>query len=318
MNELNQITYLSRMDHSMQPALVYPACGQEVRPLAVCLHTWSYGLESPKEHFLKHCKERNWHFIFPYFRGRNNQPEACGSDLVVSDLECAVEYMKENYAVDNNRIYLVGGSGGGHASLLLAARKPELWSAVSSWCPISDIAAWYAQTSAPNAVYHMKGYAGDIFEACGGNPISCPQAAEQAKYRSPLSWLSNARGKVILDISTGIHDGHEGSVPISHAILAFNEVAQEEDRISPADIAFMVEKEEVPIHLQFHGEDSSYGHYKVLFRRVSGLVRLTIFDGAHDLLPAPAFVFLEHQARGKEPAWDFGGCLDVEGTELSR
>ena len=108
MSELREITYLSRLDNSMQPALICPGKGEDARPLAVCLHTWSYGLEGNHDDFVERCKALNWHFIFPLFRGPNWLPEACGSDLVVSDLECAVEYMKENYAVDNSRVYLVG------------------------------------------------------------------------------------------------------------------------------------------------------------------------------------------------------------------
>ena len=87
MEELKKITYLSKLDNSMQPALFLPAEGNEPRPLAVCLHTWSYGIDKAYDHFLERCKERNWHFIFPYFRGPNKTPQACGSDLVVSDLE---------------------------------------------------------------------------------------------------------------------------------------------------------------------------------------------------------------------------------------
>ena len=186
---MKQITYLSKLDNTMQPALVWEASGTDARPLAVCLHTWSYGLEQPCDHFLEQCRIRNWHFIFPYFRGPNWKPEACGSDLVVSDLVCAVSYMQENYAVDENKIYLVGGSGGGHASLLMAGRKPELFTAISSWCPISDIAAWYRQVNAKKEP-GVRSYDDHIAEACGGNPVTSAEAAEQAKRRSPLTWMT--------------------------------------------------------------------------------------------------------------------------------
>ena len=83
---VKQITYLSKQDNSMQPALVCAASGTEPRPLAICLHTWSYGLEQPSELFLEQCTKRNWHFVFPHFRGPNWTPEACGSELVVSDM----------------------------------------------------------------------------------------------------------------------------------------------------------------------------------------------------------------------------------------
>ena len=314
MSELREITYLSQLDNSMQPALICPAKGEKARPLAVCLHTWSYGLEGNHDDYLERCKALNWHFIFPHFRGPNWLPEACGSDLVVSDLECAVAYMKENFAVDDARVYLVGGSGGGHASLLMAGRRPELWAAISSWCPISDIAAWYEQTHAKNPGEYDE----HILAACGGNPLTCPEAAAQAKHRSPLTWLDNAKGKVILDIGTGIHDGHTGSVPVSHAIRAFNRVADPQDRISDQDIAYMVETEKIPAHLAFQEEDPAYGPYKVLLRRTSGMARLTLFEGGHDLLPCPAFGFLNEQVRGADPVWYSGEIYNEKVKGLTK
>ncbi len=281
----------------------------------MCLHTWSYGLEANHEHYLTRCKELNWHMIFPSYRGPNWLPEACGSDLVVSDLECAVSYMQENYAVDNDRIFLIGGSGGGHASLLMAGRRPDLFSAISSWCPISDLVAWYEQ----NLTNPIEKYDKDIASACGGDPLSDPEAMKQAKHRSPLTWLSNAKDKVILDISAGIHDGHAGnSVLVSHSIYAFNTVAEPKDRISEEDIAYIVEREEIPEHLRFEGVDLEYGTYKVLFRRVSGKVRLTLFEGGHNFLAGPGFGFLNRQVRGAEPVWDSGDCFDSGATSLTK
>lgn len=316
-NELKKITYFSEIDQSMQPALLCEASGEEPRPLAVCLHTWSYGIDVSYENYVERCRERNWHFIFPLFRGPNWTPQACGSDYVVSDLECAVKYMKENYRVDDQRIYLVGGSGGGHASLLMAGRRPDLWTAVSSWCPISDIAAWCAQVGEIKKERPMN-YDLNIMDACGGNPAEDPKAAEEAKHRSPLTWLSGAKNRVILDIGTGIHDGHTGSVPVSHAVNAFNEVAEPQDRISQEDIRFMVEEEKIPEHLKFDGEDPAYGSYKVLFRRESGMVRLTLFEGGHNILAGPAFGFLERQERGKDPVWCSGDDYEAKAAELTK
>lgn len=315
-----KITYKSKLDSSMQPALVWGAEGDQKRPLAVCLHTWSYNIERFYEDYLAKCQERNWHFIYPLFRGPNWTPEACGSDLVVSDLACAVAYMKENYNVDEDRIYLVGGSGGGHASLLMAGRHPELFTAIASYCPISDIAAWYKETYEKKQPSTERDYDDHIFDACGGNPLTDEKAAAEAKHRSPLTWLENAKGKVILDIETGIHDGHTGSVPISHALRAFNAVADEKDRIAEEDIAFMVKNQEVPEHLRFEGSDAAYGaNHKVLLRRESGMVRMTLFEGTHEILTSCAFGFLSKQVRGTAPVWSSGAeANDEKVNELSK
>ena len=126
------------------------------------------------------------------------------------------------------------------------------------------------------------------------------------------------KGNVILDIGTGIHDGHTGSVPVSHAILAYNEVAKEKDRIRQEDIDYIVENEEIPAHLRFTGEDPAYGYYKVLLRKTSGKVRLTLFEGGHDILAVPAFGFLENQVMGQEPVWYSGEKAETTIIELSK
>ena len=75
------------------------------RPLAVALHTWSFGhLNSNAEHYLKHCRQRDWHVIYPAFRGPNNQPDACGSEKVVSDIVSAVKYATSVCNVDERYI----------------------------------------------------------------------------------------------------------------------------------------------------------------------------------------------------------------------
>ena len=315
---MEYITYLSALDQSMQPAAIWAAEGDEPRPLVVSLHTWSFGMNPVGMFYIEECKKRNWHCIYPHFRGPNWTPEACGSDLVVSDLTSAVQYMKEHYAVDEKRVFLAGGSGGGHAALLMAGRNPELWSAVSAWCPISDLTEWYKQVNKKKNNPDVVSYDNHIAEACGGDPTTCPQAAAEAEHRSPLTWLKNAKDKLIIDIGTGIHDGHTGSVPVSHAILAYNELANPEDRISQEDIDYMVEKEAVPAHLLFEGEDPAYCTYKVLLRRTSGMVRLTLFEGGHNILVGTSFGFLENQVAGNAPVWYSGDGANLVAEELAK
>ena len=281
--EVREIRYFSDGDNSEQPAFFAPATSAEPRPLVIALHTWSFGYDNGgKEGYFAECAKRDWHCIFPHFRGPNWHKDACGSDLVVADLKCAVEFVKANYSVDPDRVFLVGGSGGGHASLLMAGRYPQLWSAVSSWCPISDVAKWHAQCSC--FTNRNSEYARHIFDACGGDPRQDTAVYADAMHRSPVTYLPSAAGKVIVDVGTGIHDGHSGSVPVSHTLEAFNCLADECDRISDEDIEYMVKFEAVPEHLKFDGVDPAYGENKVLFRRVSSKVRVTIFEGGHTIL----------------------------------
>ena len=305
MGSVQEILYPCKFDQSMQPAQFIAAEGTAPRPLVVCLHTWSYGHE--QESYVRYAelaKIQNWHMIFPKFRGPNWQPDGCGSDLVVSDLEDAVSYVKNNYPVDPACIYLTGGSGGGHCSLLLAGRRPDLWTAVSAWCPISDIALWHVQSRA-----RKSGYADHIESACGGNPAESDEVRKEARKRSPLTWLPNAAGMLPVDISTGIHDGHTGSVPVGQAIRAFNILAAPEDRISEADIEFIETNEKVPEHLAAHTEDQAFGGRKIHLRIQSRTARLTLFEGGHDMLPEPAFEWMGRQTAGKTADWTAGKVI---------
>ena len=309
----SKIEYLSKFDHTLQPAMCQPASGTEPRPLMVALHTWSFSYDADCTLYAELAEKYNWHMIFPHFRGPNWNPEGCGSDLVVSDLEYAVAYMCGNYNVDPAKIYLVGGSGGGHCSLLLAARRPDLWSAVSAWCPISDIARWHRESTE-----RKNAYAGHIEKACGGAPDSSEQALHEARLRSPLTWLPNAVNRVTVDISTGIHDGHTGSVPVGHAIRAFNALAAESDRISEEDIAYMEANEKIPAHLAAKEGDPAFGEHTVYLRKQSNRVRLTLFEGGHDILPVVSAEWLARQASGKEPDWSAGKAVDSKSAELSK
>lgn len=313
---IQEILYDCKIDKTRQPAMFRRADGCNSRPLLVGLHTWSYDHIWHYEKFGDYCERNNWNFIFPEFRGPNWQPDACGSDFVISDLEDAVRFVCGNADIDKKRIYLCGGSGGGHCSLLLAARRPDLWTAVSSWCPISDICSWHEQSIALK-----QGYYKHIERACGGNPETDADAHKQAILRSPVSWLINA-ADLPLSINCGIHDGHDRySVPIDQSILAFNVLARPEDRIEQDDMVFMVENETVPEHLRYRDEDPAFGTHKVLLRRVSNNVRLTIFDGGHDLFDTAALEWLSRQVKGKLVDWNSGpasAARPSDKTELAK
>ena len=319
MERIKTISYFCSIDKSMQKAKCFVAEGESPRPLLVALHTWSYTYEQDCTAYAEYCLENNWNFIFPDFRGPNWTPDACGSDKAVQDIADAVAYMKKIGKVDDSRVYLMGGSGGGHATLLLAGRHPELWTAVSAWCPISDIAAWYDECL-PKKRY--KGYSAHILKACGGDPSKDAKAKEQAKKRSPLTYLANA-AKLKVDISTGIHDGHifagrNGSVPVSQTLNAFNILAKPEDKISAEDIAFMTETQQIPEKFGTPETDPSFGENTVLFRRQSNLARVTLFEGGHDCLPGPGLAWLARQNRKQAPDWSIGKAAGSGSFELGQ
>lgn len=291
-DKITEIEYHSRADNSMQPALFYDPGGDERKPLLVALHSWSGNYKQANGPFGKWCIEHDWVMIHPNFRGINDHPQACGSELVVQDILSAVEHCRSQCRIDDGRIYLVGSSGGGYASLLMAGRAPEVWAGVSAWCPIFDLATWHGDTKKRDLRYDEM-----LEQVCGGAPGASPEVDQQYRARSASTYLKQAKGKVKLAINTGITDGHNGSVPIGHTLRAFNAVAKPGDAISEDVIAQMEREPKMPASLEQSIEDASFGEKRPLFRRASETAQVTIFQGGHEIVYSAALGWLAKQRK---------------------
>lgn len=313
--EIREIHYLSSADNSEQPALFFaPADKGGERPLLVALHTWSGNhLQAGGESvYAKWCIDQGWAFIHPNFRGPNWRPEAMGSDLAVADILSAVEYARNKTSIDGNRIYCVGVSGGGYASLLMAGRTPEIWAGVSAWAGIDDIAKWHNETKEAG-----RGYWKNIEKALGGDPNSDQKLKAEADRRSPKNWLTNAF-KVNLDINHGINDGRTGSVPFSHSLHAFNQVlpAASPDRIPPEAIAkAWTTGTPDPLPGSQSLDDPLYGERPPVYRKTSGNTRVTLFQGGHEIVHLAALNWLAQQRKGEPANWKVKKTADVKTTE---
>ncbi len=311
-SEVRAVEYLSAADNTLQPALFYaPKENTSARPLLVALHSWSGDYTQANPAYGLWCIAKQWVMVHPNFRGINQSPSACGSELAVQDILSAVEYAKSVCKVDEDRIYLMGGSGGGYASLLMAGRAPKVWAGVSAWCPIYDLKIWHAETQERK----LK-YAEMLEKVCGGKPGFSPQVDEQYRVRSAAAWLRFAK-QVNLSINTGITDGHNGSVPVSHTLNAFNDVVSKpNERISADTIANMVKQPSMPPALLQKIDDPLLQRNPALFRRVSGTAQVTIFQGGHDIIYEAGLSWLEHQQRGKPPVWNVPAASQVDLTKL--
>lgn len=280
-------------------------------PLLVFLHSWSGGFEQGPP-WIDQAKKMGWVLVAPDFRGPNSRPEACASDLASQDILDAVAYARRDARIDASRIYLVGGSGGGHMSLVMAARAPDLWAGVSAWVPISDLVAWHAESSA-----RKNNYAKMLEKSCGGPPGPATEA--EYRHRSPLFHLAAAKG-VPLDINTGIHDGHTGSVPVSHSLRAFNVLAAPDRQVAATDIDFMVREQQIPAALAGEKQDDPERQKTVLFRRASGNARVTVFEGGHDSESSAAVLWLARQRKGQPADFRLGQKPGQAGaaTEVSK
>ncbi len=292
--ERTKVMVTSSADGSEQPCYVIlpdgfdPAAGPV--PLLVALHTWSGGGEQRHKAMEAEAEKRGWVYLFPHFRGRNDNPDACGSLKAQQDILDATDWALEHYPIDRRRIYLTGPSGGGHMAMLMAGRHPKRWTAVSAWVGISDLAAWEAR-------HHKARYGEMVRKSCGGAPGESEEVDAQYRARSPLTWLDRAVD-LPLDLAAGVHDGHKGSVPVRHTLDAFNAVAKAQGAktVSEAQIVQIsrpdgrLDKPE-PSDLK---QEPDYGR-AIYLRRTAGKSRVTIFEGGHERLDKAAADWLARQ-----------------------
>lgn len=300
--EVQTATFKSPADGSEQKTLLFLPPGNEPVPLLVAFHTWSGDYLQDESPYAEWCIRRGWALAHPNLRGPATRPEAAGSAAAIADLRGLLEHVRAQRPIDPNRIYCIGVSGGGMMTLLAAAHMPEVWAAASAWVPVTDLAAWHA-----DSLVRRNKYAGDLERVCGGAPGASSEVDASYASRSPVTLLARAFGMqpppFPLDINSGIHDGHTGSVPVSHGLRAFNAVVPSADRVPEETIATLVRDRAVPAALRFAGTDPLYRTRPVLLRKTAGNTRITVFDGGHEILHEAGLTWLEAQARGTPPVW---------------
>jgi lysophospholipase L1-like esterase len=233
---------------------------------------------------------RDWNYIHPDFRGKNGSPESTGSNLVIADIEDAIRYALKNTNSDPNEVHIIGVSGGGYASLLAYMNVTYPVKSFSAWAPISDLNAWYWES-----VGRKQKYATDILKAVSKDTVF---NKEEALKRSPLfqKYPKELRKNAKLFIYEGIHDGYEGSVPVTHSVYMYNRLAGELKYNIP-DIDLIMQKaltdsilvsEKEIINLVTKRINPDFDKKQLLFDRniylfrSFGNVSLTIFEGEHE------------------------------------
>ena len=292
---LTELKLVSSIDGSKQPCLLWTpeTAAQQTTPILVWLHSWSFNYRQKDAlAYQAQALKRGWILLLPDFRGRNNNPCAGGSKMAQADIIDALDYAQNHFKVDPNRIYLAGGSGGGHMALLMAGYHGDRFSAVSTWVPITNLSDWYQFHSRPGGA---KRYAQDVLAVCGGPPGATASVDAEYQARSPIHHLDNLKG-LRLDIAAGIHDS---SVPITHSLQAYNRIAlkQGTSPISDSEIEQLLihEKLDAPQESD-RTADPSYD-CAILLRRSAGDARITIFDGGHVALPQACCAWLAKQQR---------------------
>jgi lysophospholipase L1-like esterase/pimeloyl-ACP methyl ester carboxylesterase len=278
-NEFKQVQIRSSSDSSWQKAWFYRSLRSTPQPLIISLHTWSgnYNQEDP---LAKEVLLRDWNYIHPDFRGANNTPNACGSPLVLADLEDAIRFAVKNGTVDTTNVHLIGVSGGGYAALLAYMKLNYPVKSFNAWVPISNLSDWYWESKGRNAKY-----ATDIEQvAMKDNKMDWKELDSRSPFMLPFP--ADKRKNATLNIYAGVHDGYTGSVPISHSILFYNKIAAE---LYPRDISKQVADSTLMSLVirqlnPFADTTSRLGGRKIYLYKKLPELSLTIFEGGHEML----------------------------------
>jgi esterase/lipase len=267
----------SSIDKSVQKSYSYKSKSKEPKPLIVSLHTWS-GYYNQNDDLAEICKQKDLNYIHPDFRGANITIDACCSELALADIDDAITYAIRNSNVDTTKIYVIGVSGGGYATLSAFMKSKHNIKKFSAWASITDLIAWHNESNIRN-----NNYAENILDCTGSKD---GLNTENAKQKSPIYW-NTPTGKIKnskLFIYAGIYDGIQGSVPISHSINFYNKLLTD---LSVTDTLKYVSTSETLKLLEKRkplGEFGSIAGRKICLKKEFENVSLIIFEGNHEML----------------------------------
>jgi len=284
-DEFKIVEIKSPMDETLQSAYFYKTKSPDPQPLIVSLHTWSADY-TQYDSINELSIEKDYNYIHPNFRGVNNTKDACCSELVISDIDASIDFALENANVDSTRIYVIGLSGGGYATLAMFMKSKHKIKKFSSWVPLVDLIQWYNETK----ILKLK-YAPEI--------LVCTQSKDNvlneeiARQKSPIFWKTpiDKLDYSTLEISTGIYDGMIGNgvIPITHSINFYNKILTD---LSVTDSTKYVSDTEKLALLEFRkplGEFGQISGREVILRKETNNIKLTLFEGGHEILTKYAF-----------------------------
>ena len=275
----------SPIDETLQPAYFYKTKSPDPQPLIVSLHTWSNDY-TQHDSINELSLEKDYNYIHPNFRGVNNTKDACCSELVISDIDASIDFAIKNANVDTTKIYVIGVSGGGYATLAMFMKSKHKIKKFSSWVPLVDLIQWYDETK----ILKLK-YTNEI--------LACTKSKDDilneviARQKSPIFWKTpvDKLNYSTLEISTGIYDGMIGNgvIPITHSINFYNKLLTD---INVTDSTKYVSDAEKLELLEFRKPLDDYGQISgrdVMLLKETNNIKLTLFEGGHEILTKYAF-----------------------------
>ncbi|MBO8093437.1 MAG: alpha/beta hydrolase [Prosthecochloris sp.] len=266
-DEFQVVEIPSSIDTSVQKA-IFRKAKNNGQPLIVSFHTWG-GDYAQNDPLRDKISDEDWNYIFPDFRGPNKQSKSCMSELVVADVEDAINFALSNID-DVKKVVLIGRSGGGGVVLKSYLNLDVKIDAFIAWCPVTDLESFY---------YHSlcvgDEYSSDII-SCVNNDLSLMNA------RSPIHDKTNVPVNSLLEIYAGIHDGCTGPVSITHSVDFYNKIMRYmnwEHEVVQDDVIIKLLARSIPAISGYE-----IGDRKVYLLKERYPFSLTVFDGGHEML----------------------------------
>ncbi len=284
-DEFSIVDIKSPIDGHNQKAYFFKTNSSEPQPLIVSLHTWSNDY-TQYDSINVLSVARGFNYIHPNFRGANNHKDACCSDLAIADIDASIDYALNHANVDTSRIFVIGVSGGGYATLAMFMKSKHRIKKFSSWVPLVDLTKWFEESK----IRKLK-YSEEI--------LACTESTrgilnkKVALEKSPIYWetptekLKYSR----LEIFAGVYDGMtgNGTIPITHSINFYNKLQND---LEEEDSSKYVSELEKLTLLEHRKPLSNYGAIAgraVILLKESNNIRLTLFEGGHEILNEFAF-----------------------------
>ncbi|MBO0340536.1 alpha/beta hydrolase family protein [Flagellimonas profundi] len=278
-----EVKIKSRFTKHEQYAYFHKTQDKEARPLVVSLHTWG-GDHTQPDPLSQLCLENNLNYIHPNFNGPNNNPNSCCSNLVIGQIDEAIDFAIQNSNVDIKNIHVIGLSGGGYTAMCHYLLSEFQVASYQSWVGISDLESWYYQSISKENLSWK-----DI--------LACTESKDslniyEARRRSPLHMPISKKKSMAteLNLYTGIHDGVQGSVPITHSINFYNKIVSELYKDEPFRMVTLKETLYLLENRRALGKYGSINNRAVFFAKKNPNVNLFIFEGEHEILPEHAIL----------------------------
>lgn len=237
--------------------------------LIVSLHSWGEDF-TQIDPLAKLSKEFRFSYIHPNFQGRNNHFRACCSRDVISSIDRAIEYAIENSNIDRDRVYIVGGSGGGYSGLCHFFKGKFRVREYSIWVPIVSLEDWYYE-SKRRETHHQF----DILKCTskeGKFDLNSIHSRSPLYMQTPVEKLDESE----LNIYAGVFDrvvSPMQSIKIYQKISKdINQPNLNVERVLDTFLNFKSERD-----LKLLDRD-------ILLYLNSSNLSLTLFDGSHEIL----------------------------------